>query len=138
MEQLINDLLNYSRLGRKSVQLHRVSLRSIIEAVYLDFEIQLNEIKGQFIVTNELPAILGDESLLMQIFSNLVSNAILYRRLDTPLILTINSEHSPDGYVIKVSDNGIGIPREHFEKIFNVFQRLHSEEKFPGTGYWVG
>ena len=134
MDQLINDLLNYSRLGRKSLQLRSVSLKAIVDAIHSDFETQLKEIEGKLIINNELPQILGDETMLLQIFTNLISNAIKYRRTDTPLIIGIGCGLTNGGVLIKVSDNGIGIPSEHFEKIFNVFQRLHSEEKYPGTG----
>jgi len=134
MEQLINDLLNYSRLGRKSIALHPVSLKSICDAVYSDFQIELDKIGGTLKLNTDLPTIQGDESLLRQIFSNLVGNAIKYRRPNISLEINIESEQIKEGYLIKIIDNGIGISEKHYEKIFNVFQRLHSEAKYPGTG----
>ena len=134
MEQLINDLLNYSRLGRKSLDIRQISLSDIISKIHLDFKQKLEEIGAAFIIENDLPQVPGDESLLRQIFTNLIENAITYRRTDVHLEIKINCERNAEGYLLKISDNGIGIPEEYWEKIFNIFQRLHSEDKYPGTG----
>ncbi len=134
MEQLINDLLNYSRLGRKTVEIRPVSLKKIIDAIIDDFKPQIEEIGGKFQIADNPPVIPADESLLRQIFSNLVGNAIKYRNTDTALLINISFDTIQEGVLIKVADNGIGIPAEHCEKIFNVFQRLHGEDKYPGTG----
>jgi PAS domain S-box-containing protein len=134
MEQLINDLLNYSRLGRKTVEIRPVSLKKIIDAIFDDYKPQIHEIGGKFQVPGNPPEILSDESLLRQIFSNLIGNSIKYRRNDADLSIIINFEIIQNNVIIKVADNGIGIAAEHYEKIFNVFQRLHSEDKYPGTG----
>lgn len=134
MEQLINDLLSYSRLGRTSLAIRPVSLKAILDTVFPDFQTELNEIGGELAIISELPTIQGDETLLRQIFSNLIGNAIKYRRTDVALRITISGVPSSDGYLIKITDNGIGIPKEHWGKIFNVFQRLHGEDKYSGTG----
>nr|MBP7497900.1 GHKL domain-containing protein [Bacteroidales bacterium] len=134
MEQLINDLLNYSRLGRKSLDLHPVSLKLILNNIYTDFKQKFDEIGANFKVSDNLPDINGDETLLMQIFINLIENAITYRRTAVPLMINIDCEQNQANVIIKVSDNGIGIPQEYWEKIFNIFQRLHSEDEYPGTG----
>lgn len=134
MEQLINDLLTYSRLGRKSIDLHKVSLHAMVDSVYSDFKQQLTDADAKLIVNQELPQIIGDESLLSQIFTNLVSNAIVYRKTDVSLIIEISYEKVANDFIIKIVDNGIGIAEEYWEKIFDVFQRLHSEDEYPGTG----
>ncbi len=134
MEHLINDLLNYSRLGRKSLNMYPVSIKKIAENIYSDFKQQLTNIQATFNLNQNLPEVQGDETLLRQIFTNLVGNAITYRREDELLVINIDFETNVNDVVIKVSDNGIGISKEYWEKIFNVFQRLHSEEKYPGTG----
>ncbi len=134
MEQLINDLLSYSRLGRAGVTLVPVALNKIVDDVHSDFKAELLEINGTFEIDNELPTILGDDSLLHQIFSNLIGNAIKYRRTDVPFKINIQSEPIAEGYRVKVIDNGIGISDQHYDKIFNVFQRLHGESKYSGTG----
>ncbi|HEY4788165.1 MAG TPA: ATP-binding protein, partial [Bacteroidales bacterium] len=134
MEQLINDLLNYSRLGRKSINIRPVPLNDILETIHSDFKQKLDEIKAQFNIINALPVIQGDESLLRQIFTNLTENAITYRRTNEHLEINISCEQKNGAYLIKFSDNGIGIPEEYWEKIFNIFQRLHSDDQYPGTG----
>jgi PAS domain S-box-containing protein len=134
MEQLINDLLNYSRLGRKSINIHPVSLKHIIDTIHNDFKQRLENIGADFIVATDLPNVQGDESLMLQILSNLVDNAIKYRSNEVALVIKIACEKNHKGYNISVSDNGIGIAEEYFDKIFNIFQRLHSEEQYPGTG----
>lgn len=134
MEQLINDLLDYSRLSRKPLIMNPVSLRKIIENVYSDYQMHIEAAGGKLEMMNDLPGIEGDETLLRQIFSNLIGNAIKYRHPDIPLLIKISAEPHLNGCIIRVADNGIGIAPEYHEKIFNVFQRLHSESKYPGTG----
>ncbi len=134
MEHLINDLLNYSRLGRKTLELHPVSLNDVLNNIHQDFKQQLTQTGGQLIISPDLPRISGDESLLNQVFTNLIGNAITYRRENIPLVIDITSENLSLFPVVKITDNGIGIPKEHWEKIFNVFQRLHTEDRYPGTG----
>lgn len=134
MEQLINDLLNYSRLGRKSLDIRPVALGEIIGNVYLDFKQKMEEIGAEFKIDEAYPVIPGDESLFRQIFTNLIDNAINYRRTEIPLEIVIHCAKELNGYRISISDNGIGIPQEYWEKIFNIFQRLHSEDQYPGTG----
>ncbi len=134
MEQLINDLLDYSRLGRKSLKIRPVSLSALLDSIYSDFSKKLEEIDAKLFIENELPEILGDDSLLRQIFINLIENSITYRRTGIQLVIKIGCSGNSDRYIVSISDNGIGIPEEHWEKIFDIFQRLHSEEKYPGTG----
>jgi PAS domain S-box-containing protein len=134
METLINDLLQYSRLGRKGVVLHPVSIKSVIDEIAGIFKQRLDDINACFHPDNDLPEISGDETLLRQIFINLIDNAIAYRRMDVPLKIDIRCRQDGNFHIIEMTDNGIGIPKEHWEKIFNVFQRLHSDEKYSGTG----
>jgi signal transduction histidine kinase len=134
MEKLINDLLNYSRLGGKSLDIHPISLAKIVNDILADFKPKAEEIGAIFIVDKELPVIKGDESLFRQIFTNLIENAITYRRNDVQLEITISCNPEMNGYMLKISDNGIGISSEYWEKIFSIFQRLHSNDKYPGTG----
>ena len=134
MEHLINDLLEYSRLGRKSIDIYPISLNKVIDTVHSDFRQKLENVEASFFVEKEIPEILGNEILLQQIFINLIDNAITYRRTDVPLEIKINFEQDAKHVTLKISDNGIGIPKEYWEKIFNIFQRLHSEDNYPGTG----
>ena len=134
MEHLINDLLEYSRLGRKSIDIYPISLNKVIDTIHSDFRQKLENVEASFFVEKEIPEILGNEILLQQIFINLIDNAITYRRTDVPLEIKINFEQDAKHVTLKISDNGIGIPKEYWEKIFNIFQRLHSEDNYPGTG----
>ena len=134
MEHLINDLLEYSRLGRKSIDIYPISLNKVIDTVHSDFRQKLENVEASFFVEKGIPEILGNEILLQQIFINLIDNAITYRRTDVPLEIKINFEQDAKHVTLKISDNGIGIPKEYWEKIFNIFQRLHSEDNYPGTG----
>ncbi|MDD3740615.1 MAG: YfiR/HmsC family protein [Bacteroidales bacterium] len=134
MEQLINDLLNFSRLGRKSIELHPVDLNDIIQEMKMEFKQKIEEVDAQLLFDNNLPVLKGDKSLFRQIFINLIGNAITYRRKEIQLIINISHEESSKHHIIKVSDTGIGIKKEYWEKIFNIFQRLHSEDEYPGTG----
>jgi len=134
MEQLINDLLNFSRLGRKSIELHPVDLNDILKEMQLSFQQHIEEIEAELLIQNDLPIISADKSLLRQVFINLIGNAITYRRKETRLKIEITYSKIDKKHVIKVTDNGIGIKKEYWDKIFNIFQRLHSEDEYPGTG----
>jgi PAS domain S-box-containing protein len=134
MGHLIDDLLNYSRIGRGAVRRELISLRDVLAPLKNEFSTRLKGINGTLDVADGLPVVLGDKTLLNQIFTNLLENALTYRKPDMPL--RINVQWQPEGHavVIRVSDNGIGIPMENHQKIFNIFQRLHSEDDYPGTG----
>lgn len=134
MFRLIDDLLDYARLGRKSILLEPVPLSDVLAAVTSDLASRVQEAGGQLTVAADLPVVRGDWTLLRQIFTNLVGNALTYRRKDIPVQVSVHWDTIPNNVVVHVTDNGIGIAREFHEKIFDVFQRLHSEEEFPGTG----
>ena len=134
MGQLIDDLLTYSRLGRTGVRREPVALASLVSEIKTNMQSRLNEIHGTLKVVENLPVVLGDQTLLSQVFTNLLDNAIKYNKPEIPPQVTLDFYNKDKHVVIKVSDNGIGIPHEYQKKIFNMFQRLHSEEEYPGTG----
>jgi signal transduction histidine kinase len=134
MGRLIDDLLTYSRLGRSSLQRQRLSLQEILDELQQELQPRLEEIGGQLQIVGELPEVWGDRTLLTQLFSNLLENALLYRRKDVPLRVQVDCPERRGRVIVRVQDNGIGIPPEYHEKIFNLFQRLHSEDEIPGTG----
>ncbi len=134
MNRLIDDLLSYSRVDRMGGEFATFNIKSAVdEAVhYLHYKIKdsgaLVEVEG------ELPEINADYVQMVQLFQNLIDNAIKYKGNDTPRI-KIKSEKTADGMVkVSVRDNGIGIPHQYSEKIFVIFQQLHSKDKYPGTG----
>ncbi|HOZ30400.1 MAG TPA: YfiR/HmsC family protein [Bacteroidales bacterium] len=134
MEQLINDLLNFSRLGRKSIELHPVDINEILQEMQMEFKQKIEDIQAKMIIDDNMPVITGDKSLCRQIFINLIDNAITYRRPEVQLVIQISCEETKNSYILSISDNGIGIKKEYWVKIFNIFQRLHSEEEYSGTG----
>jgi PAS domain S-box-containing protein len=134
MGHLIDDLLNYARIGRVAVRRELISLRDVLALLKNDFSARLKEINGTLEVADDLPSVIGDRTLLNQIFTNLLENALTYRKPDIPLQINVTWQLESKAVIIRVSDNGIGIPVEHHRKIFNIFQRLHSEDDYPGTG----
>jgi signal transduction histidine kinase len=134
MGRLIDDLLTFSRLGRQAVRREPVPLRDVLDPLRRDLSAQLTDIHGTLEIADDLPTVMGDKTLLSQTFANLLGNAIIYRRKEVPVRITVTWQSQDRDAIIRVSDNGIGIPSEYYEKIFNIFQRLHTEEEYPGTG----
>ena len=134
MGHLIDDLLSYSRLGRRSVRLSMVSLQDALKDVMRNFESQLTETGATLEISPDFPSVMGDKSLLYQIFTNLVQNALIYHQPGKPARVGVHWKTEGTSVVVSVSDNGIGIPLEYQGKIFNVFQRLHGDDTYPGTG----
>jgi len=134
MGELIEDLLEYSRLGRKAVTLRPVDLSLVLTRVTGDLAARIAEIGATMTVPPDLPPVSGDPTLLQQIFSNLIGNAVIYHSLDAAPRVDVSCRSDGRYLIVSVADNGIGIAAEYLEKIFNVFQRLHSEEEYPGTG----
>lgn len=134
MSQLIDDLLAYSRLGRTSVRRQSVSLHDLLARITKDLAARAAESDADIDLPGDRLVVRGDPTLLNQIFANLLGNALTYHRPGSPPRVAISWRDESDHVVVCVSDNGIGIPPEYHNKIFNVFQRLHSEDDYPGTG----
>ncbi len=134
MGQLIDDLLTYSRLGRTGIRWEPVSLAGLMAEISHNMQTHLAEIHGILNIREDLPVVIGDQTLLSQVFTNLLENAVTYHKPDVPPQVWVTYHCEDKQVVIEVRDNGIGIPLEYQEKIFNMFQRLHSEEAYPGTG----
>jgi PAS domain S-box-containing protein len=136
MDKLIQDLLEYSRLGRADVVLQRLSMQNVVQEALKQVDAQIRERGAEVSVEPEVPTVkvLGHFSTLVQVIGNLFSNAIKFVPQNRTPIVHISSEQVPAGARIKVRDNGIGVEPEHYERIFRVFERLHSSEAYPGTG----
>jgi PAS domain S-box-containing protein len=134
MSLLIDDLLQYSRLGRQALHLKPIALNEVLNGPAKDLAQRLDQVGGTLEIAPNLPTVLADKTLLNQIFTNLLENAVTYRQADRPLQISITAETQERAAIICVRDNGIGIPAEHHQKIFNIFQRLHSDDEYPGTG----
>ena len=136
MGQLINDLLDFSRLGREPMRLRRIAPRTIVEAVVRDLSSKLDARLVEFTI-DELPECQADPVLLRQIFVNLLSNAVKYSRTRKPAQIRIGAlvdETASKERTYFVKDNGVGFDMANASGLFGVFQRLHSAEQYEGTG----
>ncbi len=132
MTSLITQLLEYSRIGKDRV-LTRVDCSEMLMGIRTDLMASLMESGGELIIEG-MPTIQAYEVELRQVFQNLISNAIKFRRNDVDLKVWVSGEKREKEWLFSIKDNGIGIPEEHKEKIFMIFQRLHSKEAFEGSG----
>ena len=132
MQSLINDLLLYSRVGTKGKAFTPTSLDQVLGDALANLTVAVEEAKAE-IVHGPLPTVMGDPTQLLQLFQNLIGNAIKFRR-DVPIRVVIDAQHEDGQWLISVSDNGIGIDPQYAERIFMIFQRLHTREQYPGTG----
>ncbi len=132
MRALINDLLAYSRVGRAETEFAPADCGAILDRVLVNLKVTIAE-HGAEVTRDPLPTVVGDAVQLGQVFQNLVGNAVKFRRTDPPRV-HVSARQSGADWVFSVRDNGIGIDPQHFERIFQVFQRLHSHRQYPGTG----
>jgi PAS domain S-box-containing protein len=133
MGQLIDDLLAFSKLGRKQVSTAPINMASLLQGVLADMTLQKHDKIPVFDIQNIIPA-LGDASLIKQVWINLISNAVKYSKYKDQIHITISSQIQNDTIVYCVKDCGAGFDMEYYDKLFGVFQRLHSQEEFDGTG----
>ncbi|MCE5182109.1 MAG: PAS domain S-box protein [Betaproteobacteria bacterium] len=134
MGVLIEELLHYSRTARSSAQAVPVPLAPIVKQLKATFSERIAAANADFMVMEPLAIPLGDSTLIGQILANLVDNALTYCTRDGAPRVTLSSVCEDGKVVLRVADNGIGIAPEYHEKVFQVFQRLHSEAEYPGTG----
>lgn len=132
LQRLIKDLLVYSRVTTHGKSLVATDADDCFQLAKEDMELAIRE-SGAVIVCEPLPTVLAEAGQLVQLFQNLLGNAIKYRADNTPQIQVAASE-SPEGYEFAIHDNGIGIPAEHQQRIFQIFQRLHTRQEYEGTG----
>jgi PAS domain S-box-containing protein len=139
MRNLITDLLTYSRLSSSGKSFASIDLGEIIREVMVDFETRLEKTQGQVIV-GTLTCVEADALQMRQLFQNLISNSLKYSHPDMPPVVEITGEHisfvpgAEPSYRIIVKDNGIGFDNKYSERIFELFQRLHSHSEYEGTG----
>ncbi len=132
MREMIDALLEYSRVETRGQPLEPIDLDDVLEDVIDDLQLQIQETNAE-ITTERLPRVEGDASQLRQVLQNLLSNALEYSG-DEPPRVHVDAERRGDEYVVSVHDEGIGIPPENQDSVFEVFQRLHSREEYDGTG----
>jgi PAS domain S-box-containing protein len=133
MQQLIEDLLLYSRVGTKGNELRGTSSEAALQDALLNLRGAIEE-SGAVVAHGPLPSVMADERQQIQLFQNLVGNAIKYQRAGTPQIHISAVKNGGKKWTFSVQDNGLGIAPQNLEKIFGMFQRLHKREEFAGTG----
>jgi hypothetical protein len=132
MKTLINDLLTYSRVGRKGKSLAPLDFAAVLDQALANLSMVIEETQT-VIHRGPMPRVLGDATPLLQLIQNLIDNGIKFRGSERPQI-TVTAELQGEEWRFCVRDNGIGIPPEHQDRVFKIFQRLHPREKYPGTG----
>jgi Bacteriophytochrome (light-regulated signal transduction histidine kinase) len=132
MQNLIDDLLEYSRFGRSDKLLQQTDCNQVFEQAIANLQGVIRDTEA-VVCSSELPVVHGEISQLVQLFQNLVGNAIKYRQ-DAPPVVSVSACKHQDHWLFSVSDNGIGIAQQHQERIFKIFQRLHTQKEYSGTG----
>ncbi len=132
MQTLINDLLQYSRVGSRGKPFAPTDCESVLDQVLAILQVAIAG-SGAQIIRSPLPTVLADQTQLAQLFQNLIDNALKFKGDETPLI-HISASQDRDHWLFSVRDNGIGIDPQYYDRIFVIFQRLHGREEYPGTG----
>jgi light-regulated signal transduction histidine kinase (bacteriophytochrome) len=132
MQQLIADLLALSRVGTSGGEFRDVPLAEVMSDVLLNLGPAIQD-NGAAVVHDTLPTVFADRGQMTQLLQNLIGNAIKFHGAEPPRV-EISAAEAGDDWAISVTDNGIGIAPEHAERVFQIFQRLHTRDKYPGTG----
>lgn len=133
MNNLLDALLKYATIGKTEEEREEVKLSEVVEIAIINLRLRIEE-SNAIIRAENLPVIHSTQSLLIQLFQNLISNAIKFRKSDAVPEIEISSQEKKDKYLISVKDNGIGIDEEYQKRIFIIFQRLHTRNQYEGTG----
>jgi len=133
MQGLIQDLLAYSRSGTNEKALREISGENALKEALANLRATIGE-SGAIVTHDSLPSITTDEVQLVQVFQNLVGNAIKYCSAAVPLVHVSATKNGGNEWIFSVRDNGLGIEPQYFERIFIIFQRLHGRQEFNGTG----
>jgi PAS domain S-box-containing protein len=133
MKELISDLLSYSQLQQQQLQFEEVDLNSILAEIVKDLDVTIKE-KGAVIHLEDLPLVPGNKIRLTQLFTNLIGNSLKYSKKDTTPVIEVTVIRNHKNAAIRVKDNGIGFDEQYSEKIFGLFERLHTRDQIPGTG----
>ena len=132
LDAMTNDLLQYSKITSQKRDITPVNFELVLNEALINLKVPIKE-NNAIITHDPLPVINGDERLKVQLFQNIIGNAIKYRRQETPHI-HIKAVKERGQYLFSISDNGIGMSSEHLKRIFTIFKRLHTHEEYEGTG----
>ncbi len=133
MRKIILDLLEYSKIGKKEYKYEEIDVNKLMDEVLQLNKSTIND-KNAKVTWDKLPKIYGFKSPLLQLFHNLIANALNYQLPHTQPLITVTSEEHIDFWQFAIKDNGIGIQSQFLDKIFVLFKRLHQKDKYPGTG----
>ncbi len=133
MQQLIDDILTFSQVNTGKNTFITTDCQGVLEEALANLHSTIEESKAE-VTYDELPVVTADRNQLMQLFQNLIGNALNYRKDDESPRIHITAKEKKTGWEFQVNDNGIGIESDQQERIFQIFQRLHTEEKYSGTG----
>ena len=138
MDRLILDLLEFSRIGRRAGAAAPVALSEAVADALGNLALTIEETSAKVTVAADLPTVTGSQDELVRLIQNLVGNALKYRAPDRPPAISITAQAARNGdkaeWIVAIADNGIGIDAEYFQRIFSIFQRLHTREEYEGTG----
>jgi light-regulated signal transduction histidine kinase (bacteriophytochrome) len=132
MSTLVKELLDFSELGR-NMELKTIDCKKVIDDVIADLG-NITKTSGATIEVGEMPVLQAYETEMRQLFQNLITNAIKFSKKDGPPLIRVQAQREEEKWKFSVSDNGIGVAPEHFERIFNIFQRLHGKNEYEGKG----
>ncbi len=134
MSNLLDALLQYATVGKfADVEREEVPINAVVRIARTNLKMKIEESNAE-IACAEMPILLSVQTLLVQLFQNLISNAIKFRKPDKNPIIEICSEERERDWIFSVKDNGIGIAEEHLQRVFVIFQRLHTRQQYEGTG----
>jgi len=133
MQELIHDLLAYARVGTRGKEFQPTPVSRIVESAVSNLSSAIDE-TGAEIVVEDLPTVTCDGSQLVQVFQNLIGNAVKFARPGESPVVRVGAFEGDGVWTFAVRDNGIGIEPKYFERIFQMFQRLHTRQEYAGTG----
>lgn len=134
MQQMITDLLDYSRVQRKGNPMTPQSLDGALQAALQNLALAVGECGAEVEVKGPMPTVNADGAQMTRLFQNLIGNALKYRDKQRKPKISVSASQQGGAHVIAIEDNGIGIDPQYFERIFQIFQRLHARSEYPGTG----
>jgi PAS domain S-box-containing protein len=133
MQRLIQDLLTYSRVSSRCSPDEPVDLNEALGEAVANLQAAIRE-SSALVTSGDLPVVSADRTQLVQVFQNLIGNAVKFRKKDEPPRVHVSARRLADEWIISVKDNGIGIDPQHFRRLFVAFQRLHGLQEYPGSG----
>ena len=134
MDEMVMNLLEFSRIGRRGAPFETMALAEVVTAALSNLAVAIGESGAAVEVADNLPTVTGSRPELVRLIQNLIANALKFRSPERTPLIRLSITPGDKAWTVSISDNGIGIAPEHFDRIFQIFQRLHTREKYEGTG----